>query len=1410
MRIIGSLIKYVIYLCIVLIAVTAALFWFDTGSWLVKPLAERAGSYFLAPMTLTVDSVNGSVREGFTLEGLVLSSGDEEMFTLGYASVSPDWDMVLAGGDGLPYIKSLNVRGVSSDLDKVMTVAGLFEKDEEDEDAEDDDEEDEESSAFHLNPFSLSVSDVNFGTPYAALSLDAITLTPEGIFSFAADVTSNDNTLPLKADARINFEPLEVISSDLFIGRKGTGKFAGCLEPLKAYLSLTALSLDEFMRFAPPLPVTASGRLDGRFSAVSEDGRLKANGVVSMPRAEVMDVPLNLRVPFAWDGAGVLTLDNAALNTRAASVKLDSETDINTLRVKANGEALNISLNEIGRIFAPEAGLEGEGGSVKFDVDAVLSGDILGRTSADVKADIPQITAAGVRILRSLAGQLTLTPGGFPRLNANGEIFGGKLFARAEAQTASDSSIKPNAVLSIVNLDIPTAVRTFPALAKSVKRPEGKITARAVLTESLDVTAKLTSDRLGAEGVTLTNLLAEAFYSNSRGIAELEGLSMNLGKGRLTASGSANLSTNRFSFRTDAQNIEPRAIPMLRDVKGTYTLTAQGSGDYTDIKSIKAEADLKARNVGYQTYSVGTVNIPVDVSDGKVSISDAAITLPKGRITLDGTADLLRNTFSLNADAQNVEPRYFVKDVAGTFNLTANASGNYTKIPTIRATADLKGRNLGYQGRRFGNVDVPFTFADSTARINGAVISLPKGRVTLGGTANVNSGAFSFNANAQNVEPGAFVPDLSGTLSLTASGSGNYNNINGIKATADLKARNLGYQGRRFGNVDVPLSFANGTLNIPSARAALPGGTVSLKGTANVKNTANPVLNLSASTQGIDLAELMTRLKLQTADMPVSGKVWGSVNVKGPLDRASVSAVLRAANVKAGELADVKGGVLEVQGDTRKVVVKRLEADINGANIIGNGDLTINQRDIMKSAVNVQAKVGRLNLKKILTQAMGSAPVTGMIRGDVALRGTLGQPALDVQLKSPVIYGSTEIDDITVRLRSPENNHFVVNAGARVGEFRADAETDLRNSGGVWTYQVGTKPLDIDKAIQTQMPDMAGIAKGKLTVNVKGSTKPGADVRVDARIPRLQLVDKIDVTDITLPVTYSPSTNRVELRKAGAKLSDGTIDTGFEYDIAKSSWKGSVKVMHLDFGKLANKFLPEGELVGSVDAQVSMKGQQGMMNTSFASGKFSTTPGYFHKMAFLDKVTPTKRISFENISGSFFWNGTDVFLNPGTRARAGNDEPLYRYVDLNGSLGVPGKGLNLVCDGRFDLKILDQFLGAMKGVFQYVTGGVARNVLKDAAGRVLGLKRRDFQNVSFTLANSWQNLRLLNLKITKPIEDFLPIDILNRDEEKQRDDTQFKMRLRIPTGKGDKSVEEESTTDQFKEQLIDNLFNLGL
>ena len=119
-------------------------------------------------------------------------------------------------------------------------------------------------------------------------------------------------------------------------------------------------------------------------------------------------------------------------------------------------------------------------------------------------------------------------------------------------------------------------------------------------------------------------------------------------------------------------------------------------------------------------------------------------------------------------------------------------------------------------------------------------------------------------------------------------------------------------------------------------------------------------------------------------------------------------------------------------------------------------------------------------------------------------------------------------------------------------------------------------------------------------------------------------------------------------------------------------------------------------------------------------------------------------------------------------------------------------------------------LGALKGVFQYFTGGLSGNggLLKGVMGKALGIEKRDFQDVSFALAGSWANLQLLHLRIDKPLQDYLPLERLNKTQEQRAEDKKFRLKLKFPTGPGAKDSENR-TEDQFKEQLLDNLLNLG-
>ncbi|MBQ7593462.1 MAG: hypothetical protein IJU48_03790 [Synergistaceae bacterium] len=1283
MRLIGSIIKYFIYICIILIALGAALFWFDTGSWLVLPAAERAGNFFLDPLKLKISNINGSLRNGYTLEDLQLISGDENLLTLDYASVSPDWDLILAGKNGIPYIKTLTLKGISSDLNKTLALTNHFASLEKDEEKENSGGEEEEHENLVINPANILIERVNFGTPYANISLDKLTLDETGKLILDTKIISRDNILPLKINSLVNFSGLEVVSSDLFIGEKSTGSFSGTLEPIKARLDLTALSLDELLKFAPPIGIKASGRLDGRFFALSEDGKLKASGVVSMPRANIMDVPLNVRLPFKWDGEKILELDNAALNTQLASLKLNAETNINTLAIKADGEAKNVSLSEIGRMFAPDYGLKGENGNLRFDVDTVINDsnymEILRQTRADLNADIPSLTAMNMNILQNLTAHVKLAPNDVPKISLGGRAFGGKLFARAETPQDEDGNIKPQAVVSIVNLDVPTLIKTFPEIAKSVKNPSGKITATAKISDKFDVNGKITSEKLSAAGVTITKLLADFDYNHEK-------------------------------FYADGR-----------------------------IKSDKLSA------MGYTL-----ANILVDANyDGKKNYAEAKIISGK----FSGSGANLSNLFA---------------------NVVYDGKKNYAELENFRA-------------------------------------DLGKGKITASANANLKTTAFKFAADALNIEP-KIIPmakDVMGIYNLKAQGYGNYSDLNSIRAEAVLNAKNAGYSGMTIGNVDLPVNFANSILNIQNAKASLPGGSLNLKGSVNLKNASNPNLDILASTQGLNLAEIMRHFNVQNASMPVSGRVKGNVAIKGPVQTANVNANLQASNVKAGSLVKIPNAELEANGNMQKVNIKKLSMKINSADVNGYGSMKINAKNFMNSAIDFNAGIGGLRLKPLLASLNVKAPVSGVIRASVKASGTISKPAVDVKLNRPIVYNNDiEIYDIAAKLRTLGTNHYSANVSARVGNFKPEADIDLTQKGDIWAYKVDTKPLDINSAIEAQMPSLSGIAKGFATVSVQGNTKPNSAINIMAKSKRVNVMDKIDIEKISLPVIINMAKNKVEVKNATAQVSNGLINSAFNYDISKLKWDGNMNISHLNFGKLATPFLPEGELVGSVDAKITMKGSNNVMALSFANGKFTTTPGYLHKMSIIEKVSPTKKISFEKIAGSFFWNGTDLFLNPGTGAMAGPDEPLYRYFTVNGSAGIPGNGLKLLFDGRFDVKILDQFLGAMKGVFQYMTGNILRDIFKDTAARIAGIKRRDFQNVSFTLANSWQELRLLNLKITKPIEDFLPIDILNKDEEKQRDDTQFKFGIKIPVGKGEKSVEDESAEDQLKQQLLDNLFNL--
>ncbi|MBR1418187.1 MAG: hypothetical protein IJ576_04390, partial [Synergistaceae bacterium] len=729
-------------------------------------------------------------------------------------------------------------------------------------------------------------------------------------------------------------------------------------------------------------------------------------------------------------------------------------------------------------------------------------------------------------------------------------------------------------------------------------------------------------------------------------------------------------------------------------------------------------------------------------------------------------------------------------------------------LSSAKVAAKISGNNLA-----LNNLSANFNYDvnNNKALIKAFKANFNNALLSAAGAVDIKNNNLDLKASARNFNP-ASLPQVKNQL------KGLFNADAVIKGALDNPSVNAKVSGKnviadnniKLGDLNLALNYFDNKLNVAQSQVRMPGGALNFKGNVNLNNNLIN-FDLSSGQNGINLAQVSQNLKLA---QPVTGNIKGAASVTGSLKNLGAKLILNAENIKT-QGVNIPYAVIEAGGNAGQIKVKKLDAKINEARITGRGGVKINYNNFLESALNIILSVNGLEVRPLLTRLMGSSPLGGILYGDLAFTGTPKDPTLSVKVNSPLTVNQTLIDVMSLKLKSPSKDKYNVNAQAKMADFKLDLNGTLSKNGDVYLFDVKSQPIDIDKLIAAKVPSLKGLTSGNAFIDINGSSKLNFPVSILAKVPSLKVLDgKINIKNISVPIKFMMNLNKIAIKNARAELaSGGVITSNIDVDLAKSLWTGTVGVNKLDFGKLAapflKEYLKEGELVGVADASVGLKGNLGVFALSFASGKFSTGPGYFHKMKILERITPAKRISFENIRGTFSWDGSDLFLNPGTQATAPTGEPLYRYFAVNGACGLPGKNLRLLCDGRFDLKILDRILGAMKGAFQYVTGSLTGGTgfLKDAAGRMLGVKRRDFQNVTFTLANSWNELRLLDLKITKPIQDFLPLDKLNGEEEQKKETKQFKLNLKIPVGQGNLNPEDNTTQDQLKEQLVDNLFN---
>ena len=728
------------------------------------------------------------------------------------------------------------------------------------------------------------------------------------------------------------------------------------------------------------------------------------------------------------------------------------------------------------------------------------------------------------------------------------------------------------------------------------------------------------------------------------------------------------------------------------------------------------------------------------------------------------------------------------ENAAIPFSLEMNASSSALSL------ADVRLNNLAVSARHENDL---FTLDSLAARIYNAPLN-------LAGTLNLATSALNFDGGISGLNTSSIpnLPDVTGRGDITVAVRGT---TNSPVVTASVTGSNITVMDIPFSRPAISLTYANDRVTIPETTLQLPGGSLLFSGTVALPPTGEPVLDIRSTLNNLDIHPLS-----QIFGVDASGRASASITLSGPVSNASVSASVTS-NALTVQSTDIRNLDLDVSGTTESIDVRRLRANINEGTLDGRGNMTFGQR----SRFLVDTRVTGLELRGFLAQHGVDAGVGGYLYGDLLLRGSFRRPELALNITSPLTFRENLVDRLSVNISSPNRGRFDMEASGSLGDLNLALKGRMERYDGGWVYFAESGSIDLNELLTAQTPSMRDQVSGSISVRVDGSLggRRGGEtspVYVRVSVPTVAF-SGMQLENISIPVTVS--NGGITVRQGSGTVHDGRISIDADVDLSKRQWTMNAGLSGMNIGKAAAPFLDEGGVSGSAYVNVAARGDFGALMMVFANGDFRVGEGYIYDFPALKMIDDDGRVPFQEVRGSFFWDGGDLWLNPGTQVTAVQGDYLYRFMGVTGSLGLGGRPLRLDFNGNFNVEALNIVLGAMRGAFDLTTGSLTdggRQIARRAIGRAIGLAERDFQNVSFQLRGGWDALQLLNLRIDRSLEGFIPTR--NMDDmpgtERRRDSRRVRFNLNIPVGRGGGNG--DNATDQFKRQLIDNILNWAL
>lgn len=596
-----------------------------------------------------------------------------------------------------------------------------------------------------------------------------------------------------------------------------------------------------------------------------------------------------------------------------------------------------------------------------------------------------------------------------------------------------------------------------------------------------------------------------------------------------------------------------------------------------------------------------------------------------------------------------------------------------------------------------------------------------------------------------------------------------------IKAPAvrgRLASDRLAAKGETFEALRAAFSLSAETVTVTSLSARWNQALLSGKGTINQIRSETPVLNFSGTAAGIETGAFASRVKdLET--MQLSGTGTADWKVSGTAKSLSFDVTFSSNRIETPEIrlsglrADVKGRVqekaeaapLEIRFSTDAAAwgkarveaisgsltrtkesyeIPAFSARLAGGQVKGSGKM-IPGKEKEPARLDFKAEATGIGMQTLSAWAGLKEPVQGKADLSVTVGGTAKDPLVGLNASIPSLQAAgLKLADVRLKGTGKPSEMTFDPVSASVGGGSITATGRLTSKEGTpATLEFSVKGTDLDlKTLASGMQSGQEVPPmGKIDLSLKGTL---SDLRVGGSgvVVSKGPIRFLGTTLGELRIPLVLEKGRILATGLTGSAYGGRLEGNLAFGEGKK-WTGQFSLSEADLDAyLKEQMKLDGRVTGRFDLDFQGGGTLGVENSTEGSGVFRSKNGEVSGFKYVKAISALygrSSIRYRVLDAPYRLQGDRLILSEG-KAEAFENDPLYEYVDFEGTVG-PKKALALNVRGRVNIQALNALVGGVRGgvlqagksvqeilqgVLQGVTGGMSARDIRMVRGRVVG------------------------------------------------------------------------------------------